>query len=130
MDVVDKTGKDPIIDSGTPEEITKDDRQLAIMCHILGLMTGIITPLVYCLSKKGDSEFLLHHETEALNFQITVIILLIIAIGSYIVFNSYFLIPIAILIDITSSISAVMKAKEGVYYKYPISIPLVRTRIS
>jgi len=122
-----KTNFENIADSEVSEAVTKDDRQLAMMCHVLGLVTGIITPLIFCLVKKGDSKFLLRHETEALNFQITILIGCGIAIYSdCVVTRSIFLIPVVIIIDVILCITAAIKANESIYYKYPISIPFIR----
>lgn len=114
-------------DSESPELI-KDDKQLAMLCHVLGLITGVCAPLVYCLATEGDSEFLLHHEKEALNFQITMILIWGITIGlDVFVFDALFIIPVALMIDLVYVASAVSKAKDGVFYKYPISIPFIKT---
>ena len=110
-----------------PNAVSVEDRQLAVMCHILGLCTSIFTPLIFYLSRKTDSDFLIHHETEAFNFQITMIVIGSASVGmDFFILQSVMLTPAAILINIVSCISASVKAKESVYYKYPISIPFFK----
>ena len=116
------------IDFDVSVEITEDDRQLAMMCHILGFLTGFFTPLVYCLVRKGDSNFLQHHEIEAFNFQMTMLLIWGITVWlDVFVFNALFVIPVAFIIDAVYSTSAVLKARDRALCKYPISIPFIIT---
>lgn len=124
-----KLDKETVLASGQTEKDIEIDRQLAMTCHILGLITGFIGPLVYCLTKREDAEFLQHHEKEAFNFQITIAIAMTVAVYlDFNVFESLYLIPVVVIIDLILSFTAVMKAKEDIYYKYPISIPFLRTK--
>lgn len=124
-----KIDEDIIVEPEMSEEDIRIDRQLAVMCHIMGLVTGIITPLIYCLTKKDDAVFLQHHEKEALNFQITLIIYLAIGIWlDFYVFEGLYIIPIVVISDLTLSITAAFKANEGIFYKYPLSIPFLKRK--
>ena len=124
-----KLDKDAIIASGQTEKDIQIDRQLAKNCHLLGLVTGIVGPLIFCLTKKDDADFLQHHEREALNFQLTMLFSIIMAVVfDFFVFNHMYFIPVVIITDITLSITAVIKAEDDVYYKYPISIPFLRAK--
>lgn len=118
--------------SGSGEEaeaVTLNDRQLAVMCHILGMMTSVFVPLVYVLSKKGDSEFLIHHETQALNFQITMLLAMALAVWlDMFVFCHAYLIPVVLISDVTLSVTAAIRANESLLYIYPLAVPFIRRR--
>ncbi len=57
---------------------TQDERLLAVLCHIGGLFTSFIMPLILWLAKKDESPYLGHHGKEALNFQLFLIVLLVV----------------------------------------------------
>jgi uncharacterized protein len=59
----------------TPPECTE-----AWICHLGGLLTWIILPLIMMIIKKGRSAFVVHHAREALNFQITMVVAGLVAI--------------------------------------------------
>ena len=105
------------------------DRQLSVMCHIFGLLTNILTPLVFFITKKNDAAFLRHHETEALNFQITILLFMIIAIYlDFSVCKNIYFIPCVIIMNISLSILAALKAREDIFFKYPIIIPFFKNK--
>jgi len=49
-------------------------RNMAMLCHLLGLFTGFVGPLILWLLKKDEDPFIDRQGKEALNFQITVVI--------------------------------------------------------
>ena len=87
---------------------------------------NIIGPLVIFLIKKDESNYIRHHATEALNFQISVLIYLIISgILCFILIGIPLLIALVI-IDLIYTIIATVKASNGKLYRYPICIRLVK----
>jgi len=65
----------PTKETGMPEvaEISTDTRNMATLCHILGLV-GFVGPLVIWMLKKNDHEFVDQQGKRALNFQFTMLI--------------------------------------------------------
>src|SRR6478735_7706961 len=61
---------------GNPAGVSEDEKVLGMLCHLLGILTGFLGPLVLWLVKKDSSAFLDHHGREALNFQITVMLVM------------------------------------------------------
>ena len=55
-------------------EVTDEERNLALMMHLLALFVGFLGPLIIWLLKKAESPFIDQHGKEALNFQISVLI--------------------------------------------------------
>ncbi len=57
---------------------TSDEKTMSILSHVLTLIAGFIAPLIVYLIKKDQSTFIAYHARESLNFQITVLIVIII----------------------------------------------------
>jgi len=51
-----------------------DERNLAMLAHLLGIVSGFVGALIIWLIKKDQSAFVDEQGKEALNFQITVMI--------------------------------------------------------
>lgn len=112
-----------------------EDRQWASFAHLGGIL-GILPALIIYLVFKDRGTFTRQESKEALNFQITVVLALIASqILGYILagvtFGILFFLPsllwFAIWIgSIVLSIMAFMKAKDGVAYRYPVAIRLVK----
>lgn len=105
---------------------TQDERTLGMLCHLLGLLTGFVGPLILWLVKKDESAFVDHHGKEALNFQITYIL---VALGAgavifvlCIVVIGFFLIPVLFVLPILviiAGIIACISANRGEWSRYP-----------
>lgn len=123
------------MDTQTPElpptEISKDDQNLAMLCHLLTLsgyiipLGNIIGPLIIFLTKKDQSPFIRLHAVEALNFQISLTIYAIVSAVLLIVFIGFLLLPAIAIIGIVFAIIAAISASEGKTYRYPLTIRLV-----
>jgi uncharacterized Tic20 family protein len=107
---------------------TQEDRTLAMLTHLSGIILGFIVPLIIWLMNKdrADKAWLNDQAKEALNFQITILIgyvagmvLTIILIGPLISLAAWVL-------SLIFSIIAGLKANEGVSYRYPLSIRLIK----
>ena len=56
------------------DSLSKDDKNLGMLTHLLGLLTSFIGPLILWLMKKDESEYIEANSREALNFQISMLI--------------------------------------------------------
>lgn len=112
--------------------LTKDERMWAMFSHIAAFaffifpFGNILGPLVIWLIKKDDSAFVNEQGKESLNFQISVTIY-----GLAALLLSIILIGIPILIalfimDFVLVVVAAVKSNDGIHYKYPLSIQLIR----
>jgi uncharacterized protein len=123
-------GAEPPPPTGQPGEQagapTNDERNLALLIHVLGFFTSIIVPLIIWLLKKESSKFLDHHGKQAINFQITVLIGYLIGSVTTFIFIGCVIIPAVLIIDIVFCIIAALAASKGEWYRYPIAIPLLR----
>jgi len=108
-------------------EVSKDARMWGMLCHLLGLFTCFIGPLIIWLIKKDEDPFIDDQGKEALNFQITVAIAWIVSAVLVPVFCIGSFLGIAVFIaDLVFCILASIKANGGEKYRYPVSIRLIK----
>ncbi len=110
----------------------KDERTWGMLCH-LGAFAGfivpfgnIIAPLVIWLIKKDEMSFVNDQGKESINFQITMFIAFVISGLLMFVLIGFLLVFIVAIFDIIMIIIASIKANEGVYYRYPYSLRLIK----
>ena len=118
-------------EAGGPQatpEISRDARKWAMICHIIALVgllgNGIgflIGPLVVWLVKKEDDPFIDEQGREAVNFQLTMLLAVIISIVLCFVIIGFFILPIVVLMMIIFPIIAAIKANDGEHYRYPVT---------
>lgn len=114
-------------------EIPREARKWAMICHIIALVgllgNGIgflIAPLVVWLLKKEDHPFIDRQGKEAVNFQITMFILLLVSLLLALVLIGFvFMVIVAIVMTILPIIAAI-KSNEGEDFKYPLTIRFIK----
>ncbi len=130
--------------SSTAGTVSAEERQWAMFAHLSVLLGGLVTsgwagsvgffigPLVIWLVKKDTMPFVNDQAKEALNFAITVSIacvalvmltILSLGIGALLTIPLMMAIGIAALVMV---IIAAIKANEGVAYRYPFALRLVK----
>lgn len=105
---------------------------MAMLCHLLSILTGFIGPLILWLVKKDQSRFVDFHGREALNFQITLFLVMfglsMVAMVLMFVFIGILLIPVIMVLAIlalVAEILAAVAAQKGEWYHYPCCIRFV-----
>lgn len=114
--------------------IPKDstDRTMGMLCHLLAFsghfipLGHIIGPLVLWLIKKDDSPFVDDQGKESLNFQITMTIAGVVAGILALVLIGFILLPIIWIADVVLVIVATVKASQGIAYRYPFCLRLIK----
>lgn len=101
-------------------------RTLGMLCHLLGILTGFVGPLIVWLIKKDTMPFVDDQGKEALNFQLTVLIGYIVAGATTFFCIGPFIGSAVWIVSLIFSIMGAMKANEGVAYRYPIAIRLIK----
>ena len=114
-----------------PTEASKDEKNLALLCHLL-TFTGyiipfgnILGPLIIFLIKKDQSPFIRQHAVEALNFQISLTIYAIISALLIFVLVGFLMIVAVAIVGVVFTIIAAISASEGKIYRYPLTIRMV-----
>lgn len=103
------------------------DKTFAILVHIGGLFFSWLAPLIIYLVKKGSHEdFTIHHAREALNFQLTLLIVYFACFILSFILIGLFLFWIAMLSNLILSVMAAIKASNGIDYRYPMTIRFVK----
>src|SRR4029079_17035584 len=110
------------------EAASSDDRTMAMIGHLSGIVAGFIGPLIIWLinKEKTDKTWLNDQAKEALNFQITLLIAYFVAGVLTLALIGIFLIFALMLANIVLCIMAGMKANEGVAYRYPFALRLIK----
>ena len=108
--------------------VSADDANLAMLAHLLSIVFGFIAPLIIWMISKDQPQkgFVADQAKEALNFQITVIIALCIAGVLMVIFIGILLVPMILVVNFVLCILAGLKAREGVAYRYPFTLRLLK----
>ena len=109
-----------------------EEKTFGMLCHLAALagflipMGHIIGPLVIWLIKKQESAFVDDQGKESLNFQITMTIFAIIScILMFVLIGFVLIIAVAIFLLVMVIIASV-KANNGIKYRYPINIRIIK----
>ncbi|MEQ3722898.1 DUF4870 domain-containing protein [Alcanivorax sp.] len=110
----------------------QEERSLGLACHLLAFVGmalpfgNILGPLVMWLIKKDDSAFVDDQGKEAVNFNITISIAGFVAFLLTFVVIGAFLLPVIGIFWLVMTIVAAVKANGGEYYRYPLTIRLIK----
>ena len=117
----------PIADS------SKDEKMWAMLSHLTALsgflvvpFGNVIAPLVIWLIKKDTMSFVDDQAKESLNFQITLTIGMLISAVLTLLCVGYILLLGLWIAGIVFVIIAALKANEGVKYRYPFALRLIK----
>jgi uncharacterized Tic20 family protein len=111
--------------SGAPLS-PQEEKGWSLAAHLLVLVAGFLAPLIIWLVFKGRGPFLEHHAKESLNFQITVTIAgLISGLAIFLLVGIVMLLALIPWMIIMPIIAAV-KANNGEWYRYPLTLRLVK----
>ena len=120
---VSSSGPEPVEEDGLQQpEMSHEARNMAMLCHLLGLM-GFFAPLVIWLIEKDKHRFVYEHGREAMNYQIS---LMIYSAALCLVVIGVFLLPVLAVVHIVLSIIGAVKASRGRPWRYPIAIPFLK----
>lgn len=122
----------PMTPYGKVAMVTEEDKTLGLVCHLLGIFTGFLGPLILWLVKKDSSPYIAHHGREALNFQLTLLLCFLglgaVTVVLMFVFVGIFLIPVIIVLRILALVAEIMAAvaaQKGEWHRYPFCFRLV-----
>ena len=120
------TAPPPAPSGAAPQE----DRTMALIAHLLGIVTWFIGPLIIWLINKDNSSksFVIDQAKEALNFQITITIAFIASfILTIVTLGLLFFVPTLVgIANLVFCILAGIKANNGETYRYPFTLRLIK----
>jgi uncharacterized protein len=126
-----------------PSVLSAEEKQWAMFAHLSALLGILFTsvfggwgsfigPLIIWLVKKDTLPFAANHAKEALNFNIMVAaIFLLMTVFTIITFGigALLAVPVSIVVGIVAlvfTIVAAMKANDGLGYRYPVNIRIIK----
>jgi uncharacterized Tic20 family protein len=111
----------------------REARQWAMGCHLVALVglfgNGIgflLGPLVMWLIKREDHPFIDDQGKEAVNFQLTMFIAIIVSVLLIFVVIGIILLPILGILNVVLVVVAAVKANNGESYRYPLTIRFLK----
>ncbi len=130
-------------ETSVPTTVSADQRQWAMFAHLSAIVGGLLTghfggigcvlgPLIIWMLKKDTMPFVADQAKEALNFNISVGIILFVlllltigtlGIGIILTGPAMLVVGVAALVFV---IVAAVKANEGVTYRYPFTLRLIK----
>jgi uncharacterized Tic20 family protein len=107
-------------------------RQMGMFTHLSSLagliipFGNILGPLILWQVKKAEFPFVDDQGKEALNFNITMAIAGLVAAALTLILIGFLLLPVIALGWLIFTVIAAMKANEGVAYRYPFTLRLIK----
>jgi uncharacterized Tic20 family protein len=112
----------------TPAVPGKEARTWAMLCHLLALsgfcipFGNVLAPLILWAIKRDDDPFIDDQGKEALNFQLTMTIAVVISMVLIFVAIGLLLLIVLAIFQLVMIIMASVAANEGRAYRYPVAI--------
>ena len=104
-------------------EISKDARNMAMLCHLLGLLF-VLGPLIVWLIEKDKHKFVDEQGKEAVNWQISLLIYFMVsAVLFFVAFITY---PVLVILNVIFVVMGAVKASDGKPYRYPLAIRFIK----
>jgi uncharacterized protein len=117
----------------TAPTVTENERTWGMLAHLAAL-AGVVMPLFGCmlgplvvwLARRDQSAFVDGQAKEALNFNISVFLAALVCSLLMLVFIGFILGAALFIAWLVMTLIAAIRASEGIAYRYPISLRLVK----
>ncbi len=113
-------------------ELSESERNWAMLCHLAAFagyffpFGGILGPLICWLSKKDESQWVNFNGKQALNFQLSILLYMVLAVPlCFIIVGIPILIFLGFL-EVICIVIASVKASKGEEFRYPLNIPFIQ----
>lgn len=104
---------------------SNDEKNIATITHLGGILFSFIPSLIVFLLKKDDSDYIRVQSREALNFQITLLLAQFVAYVLIFVLVGFLLLGLIWLFNIVICIIAAISSSKGEDYRYPFTLRLI-----
>ncbi|HEU0214371.1 MAG TPA: DUF4870 domain-containing protein [Jiangellaceae bacterium] len=110
--------------------VTDEDRNWAVGAHLSAFLAayialGFLGPLVVMLIRGDRSPYVRAHAVEALNFNLTVLIYVVICVVLALLLIGFLLLAGLAVLYLVAVISGAIAASQGRAYRYPLTIRFV-----
>jgi uncharacterized Tic20 family protein len=109
-----------------PVPLASSDKALVILCHVSSLIgVPLILPFVVWLVKKSENDLVTAHAREALNFHLSLFLYTLCCVPLCLVWIGFPLLVIIAISSVILAIVAAIKAADGSFYRYPLTIRFI-----
>jgi hypothetical protein len=114
------------------QETDKDALLWGMLVHLAGLAGfcfpagNIILTLIFWELKRHDFDFVARHGKEALNFQISMTVYMLVAFALTFACVGFILMPVVAVVDVVLLLIAAVKAHNGFEYRYPLTFRIIK----
>ncbi len=120
-------------DPGPPGMPTNDEKNMAMLAHLSGLLglvvggvLGFLGPLLLWTLRKDDSAYIEQEAKEALNFQLTLLIIYVVTlVVAMVTCLGIVLVMVPAIMQVVFGVIATVTASKGIPYRYPFNIRLI-----
>lgn len=111
---------------------TQSERDWAMFCHLSAFagyffpFGGIIGPMVCWISRKQESAWVDINGKASLNFQLSMLMYIVLAIPLCFILIGFPIILFLIVLKLVCTVVASIKSARGELFKYPVSIPFLQ----
>lgn len=112
-------------DPATAGDTFGDTRSMATWAHVVPIFTGVIGATVMFVVARNKPAFVRHHAAESLNFQITVLIGVVVSALLMTFLIGLLTLVVVVVFAVVVQIVGALRASEGIWWSYPVSLRLV-----
>jgi uncharacterized protein len=112
--------------------LSETERNWAMFCHLSAFagfffpFGGILGPLICWLSKRDESAWVNINGRNALNFQLSMLLYIVLALPLCIIIVGFPILGFLITMKIICTIIASVRASKGELFRYPLVIPFIQ----
>jgi uncharacterized protein len=112
--------------------LSDSEKNWAMFCHLTAFagfffpFGGIIGPLICWLSKKDESQWVDQNGKASLNFQLSLLLYIVLAIPLCFIIIGIPIVMFIGLLKVVCIIVGSIKAAKGEEFKYPLAIPFIQ----
>lgn len=106
--------------------VAQDDKMMAMLAHLLAIVTGFIGPLIIWLIKKDQSKFVAFHAMQALFFHLALnVVMFVLGITVILALAT----PLVWIAGIVFAVIAGLAANRGEWYELPVVGKIARQQV-
>jgi uncharacterized Tic20 family protein len=108
-------------EQSAPTAVRDDERTWAMLAHLGGIVLLVVVPLVLRQTAGRSSPFVRDQATEALNFQLTVLVAALVSLFCWVILVGIVMSAVVGIGSIVLTVIAAIHAHRGERYRYPVA---------